>query len=218
MAFPPSVDVSSGRVYAFEALVRGPNNEGAGSILAQVTEANQYAFDQACRVKAITVAQRLGLETGAMLSINFMPGAVYSPAACIQLTLKTARSTGFPLDRLIFGVTEAEEVVDRGHLVRIVGEYRKHGFRMAMDDFGAGYSGLNLLAEFRAEILKLDMDLTRDLQAANGARDRSVDGGALPDARHGAGGGGCGDGERVCCAARVRDPADAGVSAGEARV
>ena len=164
MAFQPIVDVSSGRVYAFEALVRGPNNEGAGSILAQVTEANLYAFDQACRVKAITLAHGLGLaETGAMLSINFMPGAVYSPAACIQLTLKTARSTGFPLDRLIFEVTEAEEVIDRGHLVRIVEEYRKHGFRMAIDDFGAGYSGLNLLAEFRAEILKLDMELTRDL-------------------------------------------------------
>ncbi len=164
MAFQPIADVVRGEVFAYEALVRGTAGETAGSVLGRVTQENRYAFDQACRVKAITLAHRLGIEaTGAKLSINFMPGAVYSPAACIQLTLKTARSVGFPLDRLIFEVTEAEEVQDRAHLKRIVDEYRRHGFQVALDDFGAGYSGLNLLADFRADIVKLDMELTRDL-------------------------------------------------------
>ena len=92
-----------------------------------------------------------------------MPGAVYSPAACIQLTLKTARETGFPIDRLIFEITEGEEVVDRKHLCNIVEEYRRRGFFVAMDDFGAGYSGMNLLADFPTDVIKLDMDLTRNL-------------------------------------------------------
>ena len=92
-----------------------------------------------------------------------MPGAVYSPAACIQLTLKTAASCAFPLDRLIFETTETEEVRDVQHLLQIVEEYKKHGFRMAIDDYGAGYSGLNLLADFRPDILKLDMKLIRNL-------------------------------------------------------
>ena len=113
---------------------------------------------------AIELAAELGLaETGASLSINFMPGAVYSPQACIQLTLRTAREKGFPLDRLIFEITEGEEVTDRGHLRRIVKEYQKHGFRMALDDFGAGYAGLNLLAELVPEVVKLDMELARNL-------------------------------------------------------
>ena len=164
MAFQPIVDVKTSRVYAYEALVRGPQGQSAGSILSQVTEDNRYAFDQQCRVKAITLASKLGLaETGAMLSINFMPGAVYSPAACIQLTLKTAREQRFPLSRLIFEITEAEEVRDRKHLQNIVDEYRKQGFKMALDDFGAGYCGLNLLADFNAEIIKLDVELTRNL-------------------------------------------------------
>ena len=171
MAFQPIVDVEADCVFAYEALVRGMHGEGAYTVLSQVTEANRYSFDQSCRVQAITLASQLGLvDTGAKLSINFMPGAVYSPAACIQLTLKTANALKFPLHRLIFEITEAEEVKDRKHLVGIADEYRKHGFQMALDDFGAGYAGMNLFAELPTDILKLDMDLTRDLHQRPTAR------------------------------------------------
>ncbi|ADW67563.1 diguanylate phosphodiesterase [Granulicella tundricola MP5ACTX9] len=164
MAFQPIVDVLESRVYAYEALVRGIKNEPAGVVMAQLTEENRYAFDQSCRVAAITLAARLGLkDTGAKLSINFKPGAVYSPSACIRLTLETARALEFPLDLLIFEITEMEEIKDRNHVLKIAQEYRRHGFQMAIDDFGSGYSGLNLLADLTPEILKLDMDLTRNL-------------------------------------------------------
>lgn len=165
MAFQPIVDTEARQVFAYEALVRGVNGESAYSILSQLTPENRYAFDQNCRVMAITLASKLGLTaTGARLSINFMPGAVYSPVACIQLTLKTAKLVGFPLDRLIFEITEGEEVVDRKHLRAIIEEYRRQGFAVAVDDFGAGYSGMNLLADLPTNIIKLDMDLTRNLQ------------------------------------------------------
>lgn len=164
MAFQPIVDVADGKIYAYEALVRGLGGESAGAILAQVTDANRYSFDQSCRVRAIELASRLGLAaTGARLSINFMPGAVYSPASCIRLTLDTANRCGFPLDQLIFEITEAERVLSHAHLRGIVDEYRRHGFHIALDDLGAGYCGLNLLADVPPDIVKLDMDLTRDL-------------------------------------------------------
>jgi EAL domain-containing protein (putative c-di-GMP-specific phosphodiesterase class I) len=171
MAFQPIVDVLESRVYAYEALVRGINNEPAGVVMAQLTEENRYAFDQNCRVSAISLAARLGLQhTGAKLSINFMPGAVYSPSACIRLTLETARTFDFPLDHLIFEITEMEEVKDRGHVLKIAQEYRRHGFQLALDDFGAGYSGLNLLADLTPDIIKLDIDLTRNLHQRPSAR------------------------------------------------
>jgi len=164
MAFQPIGNVRTGKIFAYEALVRGPAGESAASVLGKVTEANRYAFDQNCRVHAITLASQLGLvETGARLSINFMPGAIYSPAACIRLTLTTAERLGFPCDRLLFEITEAEEVRDRAHLAAIVAEYRRHGFHIALDDFGAGYCGLNLLADLSTEVVKLDMELTRNL-------------------------------------------------------
>jgi EAL domain-containing protein (putative c-di-GMP-specific phosphodiesterase class I) len=164
MAFQPIVNVETSEVYAYEALVRGLNGESAGVVLSQVNDANRYAFDQNCRAKAITLASQLGLaETGAMLSINFMPGAVYSPATCIQHTLRTASNVGFPCDRLIFEIIEGEKVNDRAHLAAIAQDYRRRGFKMALDDFGAGYSELNLLADLPIDILKLDMELIRDL-------------------------------------------------------
>ncbi len=171
MAFQPIVDVESGRVYAYEALVRGPRGESAYSVLSQVTEETRYSFDQSCRVAAIQLASRLGLpETGAMLSINFMPGAVYSPAACIQVTLRTARELRFPMDRLIFEITEGEQVRDPAHLRNIATEYRRHGFQVALDDFGAGYSNLNLLGELPVDVLKLDMGLIRGIDGRVDAR------------------------------------------------
>jgi EAL domain-containing protein (putative c-di-GMP-specific phosphodiesterase class I) len=167
MAFQPIVDIETGRAWAYEALVRGPNGEGAGTVLAAVTPENRYAFDQQCRVAAIEQAVAAGiLETDARLSINFLPNAVYSPFACIQLTLQTAAAVGFPTDRLIFEFTENEEMVDTKHVANIVETYRLMGFATALDDFGAGHAGIALLSKFQTDIVKLDMDLIRDLDAS----------------------------------------------------
>jgi len=152
---------------SFEALVRGSNGEGAGAVLARVTPENRYAFDQRCRVAAIEGAVAAGiLETDARLSINFLPNAVYSPAACIQLTLKTARENSFPIDRVIFEFTENEEMTDTAHVKNIVQTYRKMGFATAIDDFGAGHAGLGLLANFQTDYIKLDMDLVRGIEGS----------------------------------------------------
>ena len=164
MAFQPIVDITTRTVFAYEALVRGPGNEGAASILEKVTARNRYAFDQSCRVTAIRLASELGLhQTGASLSINFIPGAMYQPRNCIRATLNAARKYSFPLDRLIFEVTEGEEVTEKEKLREIFSVYAEQGFQTAIDDFGAGYSGLSLLTEFQPRIIKLDMLLIRGI-------------------------------------------------------
>lgn len=163
MAFQPIFDLGSGAVFAQEALVRGINGEGAHTILSQVDDANRYAFDQRCRVKAIEMAAaRRGISDGAGLSINFMPHAVYEPRACIRLTLDAAQRTGFPLNQIIFEFTEGERL-DTNHLLNILKTYRDIGFKTAIDDFGAGYAGLSLLARFQPDIVKIDMDLIRGI-------------------------------------------------------
>ena len=160
MAFQPIVDLQESRIDAYEALVRGPAGEGAGHVLGQVKADTTYAFDQACRVKAIELAARLGMDR--QLSINFLPNAVYEPRACIQTTLKAASRTGFRLDRLTFEILESETITDSKHLLKIVSEYRKNGFKIALDDFGTGYSGLARLAELRPDIVKIDRVLAKD--------------------------------------------------------
>ena len=165
MAFQPIIDVTSGVTFAHEALVRGTNGEGAYTVLSAVDDSNRYAFDQQCRVRAIEMAAKLGLaDDGALLSINFMPNAVYEPRACIRLTLDAANRTGFPLDRIIFEFTETEKL-DTAHLLNILKTYRAIGFKTAIDDFGAGYAGLHLLAQFQPDFVKIDMQLVRGIDA-----------------------------------------------------
>jgi EAL domain-containing protein (putative c-di-GMP-specific phosphodiesterase class I) len=163
-AYQPIVDIDKRTIYAHEALVRGPNGESAHSVLSQVNDENRYSFDQACRVEAIKGAAALGMQE--LLSINFLPNAVYRPEACIRSTLEAARLYQFPIDRIIFEVTEGEQVQDRPHLVNIFREYQRFGFRTAIDDFGAGYAGLNLLSEYQPDIIKIDMELVRDVDTS----------------------------------------------------
>lgn len=161
MAFQPIVDSATRTVFAYEALVRGMDGEGAGEVIARVRPEQRYRFDQTCRVTAIATAVALRMQT--RLSINFNPNAVYEPATCIRLTLAAAVQCGFDTGRLIFEVTESERIRDTPHLVRILDDYQRRGFMTAIDDFGAGYAGLNLLAEFQPDIVKLDMALIRDI-------------------------------------------------------
>jgi EAL domain-containing protein (putative c-di-GMP-specific phosphodiesterase class I) len=171
MAFQPILEHKDKSVFAYEALVRGPNGEGAGHILSQVTDDNRYSFDQSCRIKAIEVATDIGFkDTGSYLSINFLPLAIYNPETCIRATLAAAKRTNFPTDKLIFEITEGEHVTDKQHLRDIIAEYRKQGFQSAIDDFGSGYAGLNLLSEFQPDIIKIDMELIRDIDTKEVSR------------------------------------------------
>jgi EAL domain-containing protein (putative c-di-GMP-specific phosphodiesterase class I) len=161
MAFQPIVDLENKSVFAYEALVRGKDGAGAGAVLSRVTNDNRYAFDQTCRVRAVQLASELGLNC--KLSINFLPNAVYRPETCIRATMEAADNYNLPLDQIMFEVTEAEPIDDPVHLMGIFEAYRECGFITAIDDFGAGYAGLNLLTKFKPQILKLDMELCQGI-------------------------------------------------------
>jgi EAL domain-containing protein (putative c-di-GMP-specific phosphodiesterase class I) len=160
-AFQPIVDTERREIFAHEALVRGPAGESAMSVLSQVNEENRYRFDQACRTKAIKGATQIGMES--RLSINFMPNAIYRPEVCIRSTLAAARAHDFPIQRIIFETVEAERIDNGKWLAEVLTEYKRIGFLTAIDDFGAGYAGLNLLADFQPDIIKLDMALVRHI-------------------------------------------------------
>ncbi|NMF58858.1 EAL domain-containing protein [Pseudanabaena yagii] len=161
MAFQPIVDTTSKKVFAQEALVRGTNEEPAGEILGCINDENRYRFDQACRVKAVQLGAALNIDS--FISINFLPNAVYRPELCIRTTIEAAETFGFPVKQIIFEFTEGEKITDHVHLREIIQYYRDTGFLTAIDDFGAGYSGLNLLADFQTDLVKLDMGLIRDI-------------------------------------------------------
>jgi EAL domain-containing protein (putative c-di-GMP-specific phosphodiesterase class I) len=161
MAFQPIINCVSKQIFGYEALVRGLNNESAYSIISKVNDNNLYLFDQLCRVKAIALAAKLKLDS--MLSINILPNAVYKPERCIRTTLEAARKHGFSTDKIMFEFTENQKIENSDFVKNIVAYYKKSGFITALDDFGAGYAGLGLLADFQTNIIKIDMSLIRNI-------------------------------------------------------
>ena len=162
MAFQPIIDWQTKSIFGYEALVRGPEGQGAGWVFEHINDKNKYYFDQACRVKAIETAAKLGCD--AFLSINFLPNAVYNPETCIKATIEAADLYGFDLTKLMFEVTEGEQIPDKEHLNRIFRSYAKRGFKTAIDDYGSGFATLDWLIELKPHILKLDMQLIRNIE------------------------------------------------------
>ena len=166
VAFHPIIDAGAHEVWGYEALVRGLQGQGAGHILSQVDDTTRYKFDQAARVKAIELAGQIFPKDGTRLSINFMPNAVYEPVACIRASLAAAARVRFAPERIMFEFTEDERMEDTAHIERIIAEYKRIGFLTAIDDFGSGYAGLNLLANFQPDMLKIDMDIIRNIDTS----------------------------------------------------
>lgn len=170
-AYQPIVDTQAGVAYSHEALVRGRNNEPAYQVLKRYSGDEMPAFDAACRAKAIEVAARIGVHTH--LNLNFLPSAVFNEATGLDSTIEAANLHSFPLNRIIVEATEGEAISDHARFAKVVNEYRRAGIRFAIDDFGAGYSGLNLLSEFQPDMVKLDMALVRGIES-NGPRQAIV--------------------------------------------
>jgi EAL domain-containing protein (putative c-di-GMP-specific phosphodiesterase class I) len=166
-AFQPIADIENRTVFAYEALVRGLNGESAGQVFQRVPPHELHAFDHAARIEAVSLAARLGLEV--KLSLNVLPGSIEEMPASIDLLLQRCAECGLSPDRLILEITEGEVIRRPKEFVNLLNRYRANGVRLAIDDFGAGYSGLNLLADFQPDLIKLDMHLVRDVDRA-GAR------------------------------------------------
>jgi blue light- and temperature-responsive anti-repressor len=163
-AFQPIVDIAAGEVFAYEALVRGLSNEPASTVFARVEPSQLYNFDRYARIRAIALAASLGIDAG--LSLNFMAKSLDTLPDAISSTIDAAHAASIPLRRIFLEVTESELIHDPGRFATAMNTYRAQGLRFAIDDFGAGFSGLNLLADFQPDIVKLDMQLVRNIDSS----------------------------------------------------
>jgi EAL domain-containing protein (putative c-di-GMP-specific phosphodiesterase class I) len=172
-AFQPIVDTVAREVFSYEALIRGPANEAAFRVLELVPDDLKHQFDQDSRIQAINLAARIGLKCN--LNLNFLPRSLELCADAIGSTCRAAAANFLPLERIILEVTEGEVIDDHSHFASLLNEYRGMGIKLAIDDFGAGYSGLNLLAAFQPDHVKIDMNLVRGIER-NGPRQAIVRG------------------------------------------
>ena len=156
-AFQPIVDAKRHDISSFEALIRGPHGEPAASVLKQVVNEDISLFDDLCRQKIIDLARRLNLSKN--ININLFTTALYQVDLNITGTFKASVKSGFPVERIIFEVTESENLTDHSVLLKNLKLLRDFGFKTAIDDFGMGHSGLKLLMEYQPNYIKLDRNL-----------------------------------------------------------
>jgi EAL domain-containing protein (putative c-di-GMP-specific phosphodiesterase class I) len=156
-AFQPIVDVRNRQIISYEALVRGPRGEPSASVFAQVQKNNLWKFDEVCRSKAIHLASRLKLPS--RLNLNMTASSIYEVDMSITATFRASKSSGIPVKDIIFEVIESESLVDNRNLLKYLQVIQDFGFKTAVDDFGAGHSGLSLLVQYQPNYIKLDRQL-----------------------------------------------------------
>jgi len=151
-AFQPIVDMTDESVFSYEALRR----KRVGDHPAARCYEN---FPQ----QALSLASELGIST--YLNINISPASLEDSKNFTEETLKHIIGHNIAAQKLVIEITETEAVKDNERFRILVDDFRARGIKIAIDDFGAGYSGLNLLANFQPDMVKLDMGLVRNIQS-----------------------------------------------------
>lgn len=164
--YQPIVELATSTTVGFESLLRAREDDGsersAPALFGGAEEAGlTNLLDRVGRETAIRdAAGWLGERD---LFINFVPTSIYRPEVCLATTAAAARTHGIDASRLVFEVVETHEVADVAHLLDIVAHYRAQGSRVALDDVGAGFATLNLVAQVAPDVVKVDQALVQAL-------------------------------------------------------
>jgi EAL domain-containing protein (putative c-di-GMP-specific phosphodiesterase class I) len=172
----PLVQFPPGRVHGYECLMRGIDADGAvvcptrmfdlARKLSRVEE-----LDERCRNAAIRSISRVR-GAGLTFFINFIPGATRNPRKALAAMTEQLDDVGLKPGQIALEVVETEKVDDRRELMHLLRSYRKAGFKLALDDVGAGYSSLLSVSKVRPDYIKLDGELVR--RAAGGALEAKI--------------------------------------------
>jgi EAL domain-containing protein (putative c-di-GMP-specific phosphodiesterase class I)/DICT domain-containing protein len=169
--YQPIVDLRSGSVVGYEALARGREGgpfERPDLLFAAARECGlTRELDWACRAAAFEGALAAGLRAPSTLFVNVEPDAVDAP--CPERFLGTMDRARHGL-RAVFEVTERALANKRAELLRVVEDFRAHGWGIALDDVGADWRSLALMPFIRPDVIKLDMHFVQSPLDGTGAR------------------------------------------------
>lgn len=166
IAFQPIADTGAGRVYAYEAVLRGANGASAREIRTSMDAEARVNFDRRCAVAAIRWAMAAGLGTsGARLCIPTFADAITAPTEHLIPALQAARACGLIPERLIFAIHDYQ-AVSGPQLAEIVSAYGKLGCLTAFVGLGQGQSDLGMCGRYKPDLVKLDPELVSGIASS----------------------------------------------------
>ncbi|WP_225207686.1 putative bifunctional diguanylate cyclase/phosphodiesterase [Novosphingobium huizhouense] len=169
--YQPIHDLAGGRIVAVEALARwspdGVTWQSPASFLA-IADATRRTGELTRLVLARALAECRPAQTGVGIAINLSPRDVVRDGAAAAIAA-VVRDAGASPQSVTLEVTEQAILADPRRAALQLRAFREHGFRIALDDFGAGWSSLSQLRELPLDMVKLDRALTAALPADAGA-------------------------------------------------
>jgi EAL domain-containing protein (putative c-di-GMP-specific phosphodiesterase class I) len=152
----------TGRIFGHEALLRGLDTDGS---LHPPLPILDLAREAGLLLELDLAACRSAVRQAALyrppnqVFINFSPAMGSEPQESLRAIVEAVDEAGLDRARVVFEVTEADRIGDVPQLARLLDGYRREGFRVALDDLGAGWSTLTLLHRVRPDFIKLDREL-----------------------------------------------------------
>lgn len=163
--YQPIVSLTNGDVYGYEALSRIVNPEYRLSIdrlFSLATQIGQSSpLECLCRERSIKEAGRK--PRGSKLFLNVDANLIYEPNFIDEFTDERLSAYGLTPGDIVFEITERSTVEDVESFEKAIDKYQDMGFHIAIDDVGAGYSGMNRIRSTLPQYLKIDMSIIRNI-------------------------------------------------------
>jgi EAL domain-containing protein (putative c-di-GMP-specific phosphodiesterase class I) len=172
----PLVQFPPGRLHGYECLMRGIDADGATVCPTRMFDLARKLgrlaeLDEKCRRAAIRASGGVR-QTGLTFFINFIPSATPNPRKTLTATIQELDDAGLKPQQVAFEVVETDKIDDRCELLHVLRCYRKAGFKVALDDVGAGYASLLSVSKLRPDYIKIDGELVR--RAAGGSLEAKI--------------------------------------------
>lgn len=163
--FQPIISLRDGSIFAYEALSRGPLSSilhTPDKLFATAEKQEKtWELEQLCRTTAIETISKLKQDT--LLFLNVNPQIMHDRKFRQGFTREYLRSYDINPENIVFEITEKGTVDSVQDFIKTVDHYKNQNYRIAVDDAGAGYSGLNMISDVHPHFLKLDMNLIRNI-------------------------------------------------------
>lgn len=163
--FQPIVYLENLDVLGYEALSRGPSDSGfeGTELLFTFAESTNMLLEleRLCRKNALRTARSLHLDRKLFLnsSAKALQDADFTPQHLSQYVTEL----GLDQHEVVLEITERVAIQEWDSFKKVLRQFRDHGFKVAIDDMGAGYSSLQAIAELQPDYLKFDISLVRNI-------------------------------------------------------
>jgi diguanylate cyclase (GGDEF)-like protein len=171
--YQPIVSLTDGQTFGYEALSRISEKElemDIGQMFKTADKTNKaWELEALCRTSALK--NYVHIKDGKKLFLNVNPNIMhdekfregFTKTEKAEFTKNRLNEYGLDFHNIIFEITERVAIMDSEAFMGSIKHYRDQNYGIAIDDVGAGYSGLNTIANVRPNIIKLDIDLVRNI-------------------------------------------------------